>query len=1164
MRKINERWLISPRDIIAELECDHRLNLDWAVATGELQPPNEEDNPELELLVKQGQLHEEQLVIKLKTLGTFVDIGKPEFNHEWLSNAHTRTMTAISSGIDTVYQATFYTSNFLGFADFLILHRDEEGKPVKDELDRFIYDPVDAKSARSAKSAAVLQVATYAAVMQEINLATPKKVKLWLGGDDNSWEADAIDLIALANLFRDRTLHRISNFTEPPSPNWAPPRESCARCRWQANCELGIRESNDISLIQGIRSSTRQLLVQNGLATIAELASATEMDRPRKPREVSKETFNKLRSQAAIQLRGPDSAGRPQFEVNDPEAFGLLPERDGGDIWFDIEGDPFANNGKGLEYMFGYQYSTNQGYMFNSFDARNSAEEKTAFMNFVTYVLDRLSNFPNMHVYHYASYEVSALLRLGQQHGVFETEVDRLIRDGVFVDLYRIVRNAFRFSTESMSIKYIEKVYWNGTRDKEVTNAISSVVQFELALNLLANGDTDGFQAILDEIKTYNKDDVDSTRQLDDWLRKQASANGIDIAGLRPKAKIKWVDLEDDSATNPVAAQLLALVPEEVDHRTGDEQGIALLASAVSFHQREARPAWWAIFERAASDMVELESFNDVVIPTSVEVTPWGLTGKQRNQRRQVIVEAEGIELDHYLDFDRPPQLLYEVAPDGFKTVQGSTRGFIDSKLVSIDVFTAILEESETKEIKAWYGSPIALLPGTPIPTSVIERVLREEIATKLLTRHEVGENLFPNEAWCDLLLRRPPRQLSGSLVNQEDAISNITKSLLDSDNSYIAVQGPPGTGKTYVGAHVIAELVKSGWRVGIVAQSHAVVEHLMNGVSKIDPTLPMGKKGQSDRSLPSFHVMDLTEWANTQAKGYLIGGTTWTFSSPKIRALELDLIVIDEAGQYALANTLAVVSAAKRALLLGDPQQLPQVSQGSHMEPVNASVLTHLLGDQKTMPTEMGFFLDTTYRLHPYLANAVSKLQYEGRLYSDFRCSKRNLSEIDPGLHVIRIQHQGNTVSSVEEVDEILNRIPKLIDLDWTGVSNGGEPMIPRPLVESDILIVTGYNAQVRMLKARLKEAGYPNIRVGTVDKFQGQEAPIVFVSMVTSSSEDLPRGIEFLLSPNRLNVAISRAQWACFMVQSTQLEVMQPTSPGGMVMLGKFVELCNHKNLA
>jgi uncharacterized protein len=1162
MRKINGDWLISPRDIIAELECDHRLNLDWAVASGKLKMPTAQDSPELELLAKQGILHEQSLVSKLKQSGTFIDIGSPEFNDEWLREAHNRTITAIRSGVDTIYQATFYTDNFLGFADFLILNKNLDGSPIKDESGRLVYDPVDAKSARSAKSSAVLQVATYAAVMQEIGLATPLKVRLWLGGDDNNWEADAVDLIDLANLFRSRAYKRILSFSSTPEKLWAPPIESCTRCRWKTNCESGRREANDISLVQGIRSSTRNLLVLNGINTVSQLAVAEDGERPKKPREVSKETYRKLRDQAAIQQKGPDAEGKPQFEFKDTAAFGLLPESNPGDIWFDIEGDPFANQGKGLEYMLGYLYLENGQYKFNSFDAKDASEEKEAFISFVDYVIKRRSDFPGMHVYHYASYEISALLRLGQRHGIYEIEVDRLIRDGVFVDLYNIVRNAFRFSTESMSIKYIEPVYLIGHRDNQVTNAISSVVQFETALTLLSRGDLDGFNAILLEIKAYNKDDVDSTQQLDAWLREQAAINNIEIAGLRPNVEVEWEDLDDDTTFEPVAQKLLELIPDGIEQRSEVQVGIAYLSAAISFHRREARPAWWAIFERAAADLDELDNFSDVVVPTKVETGNWGLTGKQRNQRREVRIVADGVELDHYLDFDRPPQLLYEFAPDGFKTVQGTTRGFNEAKIISINGSVAILEESESKSLKAWVGAPLALLPGKPIPTSIIERVLREDLGAPLLLRAEAGEDLFPQEAWCDLLLRRRPRQLNGALAMHGDDVAKITESLLNSDNSYVAVQGPPGTGKTHVGAHVIANLVKQGWRIGIVAQSHAVVEHLMHGVLKIDSAIPMAKKGQSDRALPSFHISDLADWASSQFNGYLIGGTTWTFCSPRIRALDLDLLVIDEAGQYSLANTLATVSAAKRALLLGDPQQLPQVSQGSHIEPVNESVLTHLLGEHKTMPLELGYFLETTYRLHPNRAQAVSKLQYEGRLHSDVRCTKRNLAGTEPGLHVIRVEHEGNTVSSIEEADEILARLPNLIGTEWTAVNKSGQTEAPRPLTQSDILIVTGYNAQVRYLKSRLRAAGYPDIRVGTVDKFQGQEAPIVFVSMVTSSSEDLPRGIEFLLSPNRLNVAISRAQWACFIVQSTSLEFMQPTSPEGMVMLGKFVGLCNHKN--
>jgi uncharacterized protein len=273
-----------------------------------------------------------------------------------------------------------------------------------------------------------------------------------------------------------------------------------------------------------------------------------------------------------------------------------------------------------------------------------------------------------------------------------------------------------------------------------------------------------------------------------------------------------------------------------------------------------------------------------------------------------------------------------------------------------------------------------------------------------------------------------------------------------------------------------------------------------------------------------------------------------------------LDLMVIDEAGQFSLANALVVISAARRALLLGDPQQLPQVSQGKHPEPVNESVLSHILGDNKTIPAELGYFLETTYRLHPLIAAAVSRLQYEDRLQADERCSRRELDSVAPGIHVLDVDHIGNTVSSIEEADQLLIRIPKLLGKAWISVDSSGQRQAARVLTEKDILVVTGYNAQVRYLKARLRSAGLSGIKVGTVDKFQGQEAPIVFVSMVTSSSEDLPRGIEFLLSPNRLNVALSRAQWACFILRSPHLEVMEPSTPEGMIMLGKFVGLCGN----
>ena len=1159
MRKIREQWVISPQDIIADLECSHRLHLEWSVINDLLPPAEKEDSPELELLAEQGNIHEANIAEQLKLSGTFLDIGKPSFTFEALTATHDRTMKAISEGVETIYQAAFFNGSFMGFADFLILVKDEDGQPVKDDQGRFVYDPVDAKSARSAKRAAVLQVATYAAMMQELGLATPQNVHLWLGGD-SKWSASALDLIDLAQFFMERVRNRISTFESAPTPTWAPPKESCSRCRWSSQCDVGRHEDKDLSLIQGIRSSTRSLLVANGITTISHMATATDEQRPKLPREVSKGTFSALREQAAIQVKGADSP-KPIYEIKDVEAFGLMPEGSAGDIWFDMEGDPFANNGSGLEYMFGYLIRNGADYEFETFDARDTAEEKTAFIEFINYVTNKRIQFPDMHVYHYASYEVSAMLRLAQRHSVFEFEVDKLIREGVFVDLYTMVRNAFRFSTESMSIKYIEKVYWDGSRDKEVSNAVGSVVQFEKALAHLRLGKEAEFLKILAEIKSYNKDDVDSTQQLDDWIRAQAVLNGIDIASLRPVAEIKWEATEEIESEDPISIQLLEGVPEDRDERNVEQQGLSLLSAAISFHHREARPAWWAIFDRALKDIDEMDAFNDVVVPTKVEAGPWTIVGRQRNHRRMVTITADGVDLSHVLDFEHVPQMLYEVAPDAFKKIQGSTRGFSDANIIEIDGSTVVFEEIEKKSSGTWDLLPMAILPGAPIRTSSIEKILREELGAGVLHRRTNAEPLFPQTAWCDVLLRRPPRQIVGALDTSTDSVEAITASLLNSDESYIAVQGPPGTGKTYVGAHVVANLVKQGWKIGVIAQSHAVVEHLMNSISEVDATIPMAKKGQSAKSQPKYHVDDVGVWAAGMSQhGYVIGGTVWSFSRAEIRYLGLDLIVIDEAGQFSLANSLVAISAAKRALLLGDPQQLPQVSQGKHPEPVNESVLSHLLGEKKTMPDDLGFFLDTTFRLHPLIAKAVSRLQYEDRLQSDARCSKRQLQDVDPGIHVVDVEHLGNTVTSIEEADELLVRIPTLLGKAWTPVGGDGKPTDSRALMQKDILVVTGYNAQVRYLKARLRDAGLKDIRVGTVDKFQGQEAPVVFVSMVTSSSEDLPRGIEFLLSPNRLNVAISRAQWACFILRSPHLAIMEPTSPDGMVMLGKFVTLCKN----
>ena len=380
-------------------------------------------------------------------------------------------------------------------------------------------------------------------------------------------------------------------------------------------------------------------------------------------------------------------------------------------------------------------------------------------------------------------------------------------------------------------------------------------------------------------------------------------------------------------------------------------------------------------------------------------------------------------------------------------------------------------------------------------------------------------------------------------------------------------MQGPPGTGKTYLAARVIRTLVeRDGWRIGVVAQSHKVVENVLEGVvaAGLHPDqvgkVPQGGKLDAHSALPGFTVLGargherfLREHREA-GRGAVIGGTAWDFSNEaRVPRASLDLLVIDEAGQFSLAPTIASAVAAKRLLLLGDPQQLPQVSQGSHPEPVDTSALGWLLGEHSTMPDQLGYFLAETRRMRPELAEVVSELSYEGRLHAHPAASLREVTGAGPaGFTWHPVSHAGNSTSSIEEAAEVVRIVQAALAGQLRDESNPS-----RQLTQRDFIVVAAYNAQVECLELALEAAGLADIPVGTVDRFQGQEAVIAIVSLAASSADDVPRGLDFLLMRNRLNVAISRAQWAAHLVSSDRLGSSLPTTAEGVAALSGYLRL-------
>ena len=1058
-------------------------------------------------------------------------IGRPGYTVDGLTAAAEATMRAVERRSPVIYQAAMFDGRFAGFADFLILEDGPDGPR---------YRLRDTKLARSVKVEALLQLAAYADTLDRAGVPVAPDVELVLGdGVTASYRLD--ELLPVYGPRRAALQQLLDDHLASGAPvSWQDENvRACFRC---PECTIQVREHDDLLLVAGMRASQRARLIDAGVTTISGLAGH---DGP--VAELSARTVEALTAQARLQL-APRVDGKPPYEVADAQPLMVLPEPDKGDLFFDFEGDPlWTADGRewGLEYLFGVLDTADD---FRPLWAHDRADERRALRDFLKMVRARRKRYPHMHIYHYAAYEKTALLRLAGRYGVGEDEVDDLLRNGVLVDLYPLVRKSIRVGTENYSLKSLEPLYMGGQlRTGDVTTATDSITQYAKYCELRGAGCDDDAAVVLKEIEEYNRYDCTSTRKLRDWLICRAIDCGVPPVGAQPVKD--GVTVEDD---DPLARTLAKFVGDDPVARSPEQAAVAMISAARGYHRREDKPFWWGHFDRLNNPVDEWGDNTDVFIADDAEIdTDWHTPPKARKPQRRVRLHG-GIASG---ELGRSMYALYEPPSPAGLTDDTERRAFGAVSVVDCDDPAAptnvTVVEREPKEGGPFHQLPFALTPGPPIPTGP----LRDSIEA---TAADIAAGLpnLPPSAVIDILLRQPPRTRSGGqLPRGTDVATSITTALLDLDSSYLAVHGPPGTGKTFTAAAVIARLItENHWRIGVVAQSHAVVENLFRDViaAGVDPSLVAKKKHGADAS---WQEIDEKEYPGFVADrdGCVIGGTAWDFANAgRVPRGSLDLLVVEEAGQYSLANTIAVASAAKNVLLLGDPQQLPQVSQGTHPEPVDTSALGWLIDGRHTLPAELGYFLDRSYRMHPDVCSAVSRLSYDDRLQSvDELTGARRLDGQEPGVRVLIVDHDGNSTDSPEEADAIVAEIEKLIGAAWSDERG------PRSVEQDDILVVTPYNAQVVLLRDRLDAAGLDSVRAGTVDKFQGQQAPVVFVSMTASSIDDVPRGIAFLLNRNRLNVAVSRAKYLSVIVRSPLLTEYLPSTPDRLIELGAFLSL-------
>lgn len=1166
MFRLDDDWVFSATDLVTALRCEYQVLHKRAEKAG-LVPKLEVDDPVLARAAElgiafEGQVLEERIAEHgsgtVGEAGGVVTIAQPSISSRAsLEEAHERTRAALEGGAAVVYQAAFFHDGFHGMADFVVRTTGPDGSAW--------YEPADTKLARHARVEALLQLAAYGDQLVAMGLPAPRQVHLWLGDGSVSSHRFA----DLQPILADRS-ERLRSLLDRPVevPTWGDPE--LRACGWCDHCAAAESDSRDVLLVAGVRVDHKPKLASAGIHTIDDLAAATAC-----PPDLKQETFDKIHAQAVLQAgqdatrTEDDPLGIVTAELVNPAGIALIPEPNPGDVFFDFEGDPlYVEAGwpeLGLEYLFGsitHDTGTPEYWALWAHDRR---AEKAAVEQYLDWLVARRATpgFEGLHVYHYAPYEVTGLKRMVQRYGTRSEELDQLLIDGVFVDLYSVVRRSIRISERSYSIKRLEPLYMGDhERLSEVTGGAESIIWYGNYQMLRDQGDAAEAQVQLDQLAEYNEYDCLSTLRLRDWLLELPG-------GLRPGPRPV-----EPASERPVAADQVAALALEQDlvrpfadkapeERTADETAIALLAAALLFHRRESLPFWWAHFARMAATVEDWEHDGEmIVLPRgAVEVvTDWEVPDGRRSYQRTLTALAD-LPGSFKLSANSECHTIYDAPlPPLVKQPSNADRGFRSTgRILALEPEGDHVRVTFSESLPGGVGeepgpelsvAPSALSAGSPPPIG--------KLATAIFTIAADALDLFgelrPQPA-IDVLRRQPPRLTARETlppVVDHDFATAITAAVRSLDRSYLAVQGPPGTGKTTTGAEVIKRLVSSGWKVGVVAQGHKTIESMMDKVIDIGVAPDQVVKragGGGDHKGAKLSDAKLRAKVLEPEVGCLVGGTKWDFvNENRIPAGSLDLVVIDEAGQFSLADTIAVSQAAPRLLLLGDPQQLPQVSQARHPAPVQDAALEWLSDGRDTLPPELGYFLDTTYRMRPELAAVSSHLSYDDRLEADPCTAKRTLEGIEPGLHTVLVEHDSNRSASIEEARTVLRLIVDVVGRTWA--DEDGE----RPLDPGDVLVVAPYNAQVNLIRSLLDDAGFEDVRVGTVDKFQGQEAAVVIISMASSAASS-GRGASFVLSRNRLNVALSRAQHTAYLVHAPQLTDVIPASTYGLAQLGAFL---------
>ncbi len=1151
--------------------------------TGKIPPKSELEKQ----LIKDGERHERILLESLADENNnIVNIGDFPANQRFKE-----TINSMKKKVAYIYQGSLKNSEIKGSADVL----KRTNKPSR--LGDWSYIPIECKLSSKSKTTFIIQSCAYCDLLESIQGIKANYFELYLGGK-NFAKFETKKYWNWYSLLKKRYKDFIANFDEQIEPFLTPGDHG----KWTDYVNEKLKTKRDLILVAGMTQSQRSKLIKNGIKTIDEFAALKSKN---KIFISKKDTLRNLYQQSKVQVLPKLTDDRPNLEPriwselkkDNNNIKNILPLKNDGDIWFDMEGFHDSVTGIKLEYLFGACYSKNGKIKFEKWWAHDHQEEGESFEQWATWVEERRINYPELHIYHYGNYEKDAMRKLQQKHpnsnavGV----INNWLRDGLLIDLLPIVKNAIFLGEESYSIKKVEKLY-REKRKTEITNAADSVVAYQ---RFLESGEKKELKEspLLQNIEKYNKDDCESTEELHRFL--------FNLKGQHKKINLFFENKIDKKISenkepnaydeiNKISDILFTQIPKKL--RNLDEENIInepnhplthigplgiswksqrVLSQLLRFHSNEAKALWWRYFDRKGADIFELEKDSEC-IHEAIFI----------DKKKDLIKNKELLLYNFKYEPSQNSKLQSDFLDGGLEMEIQQTG--LSLNVQKLDDNKGIISfkkqdkkcerwKKENKEIKNF---EIEDFPGLPINCSLFKR--ERDLGITLIDR------LFPQaEAWIkdketvpeslkNLLERRGNDEivkLNTNLKNSNSGFAEqITEYIKNQTSTILALQGPPGTGKSTLIAEVIIGLALKDKRIAICANSHPAIDNLLIKIKEIsnDKSIDLKVvKSDNSKSIERINKLNKYSISTIQSKKItkempIVGGTAWAHSTEE-SINNYDLLVIEEAGQMSLANTAVISRCAKSIILLGDQQQLSQPTKAEHQFGGGLSCLEYWINNKKVVPENLGIFLGKSWRMEPSITSIVSELFYEGKLKSNEKNNKNKLILTNPiqssngnyipsqGFHFENVPHIGNSQSSKEEAIKIKEIVDKLYGSKYEYFSKSN--IISGEITKKHILVIAPYNAQVNLLKKYLNDKA----RISTVDKFQGQEAPISIFSLTASSGHDAPRGLDFLLQPNRINVAISRAKCLSIVVGSNHLSSTLVKSIKDAELINTFCKISN-----